>query len=103
MDGLLISAGRTFETIEEVEEAVKLLQSNYYHPFRWFNSHSVKEYNKRRQKAGSELRINEELQFAFVLYRLDVLVYIMCAAKKWWIKFNLDKCQVIQIFCKTSN
>jgi len=103
MDGLPISAGRTFETIEEVEEAVKLLESNYYHPFRRFNSQSVKEYNKQRQKAGSELRINEELQFAFVLYRLDVLVHIMSAAKKWWIKFNLDKCQVIQISCKTSN
>jgi len=32
MDGLPISAGRTFETIEEVEEAVKLLESNYILP-----------------------------------------------------------------------
>jgi len=100
MDGLPISAGRTFETIEEVEEAVKLLESTYYHPFRRFNSQSVKEYNERRQKAGSELRINEELKFAFVLYRLDVLVHIMRTAKKWLIKFDLDKCQVIQISLK---
>ena len=65
-------AGRTFETIEEVEEAVKLLESDYYHPFRRFNSQSVREYNKRRQKAGSDIRINEESQFDIVLYRSDL-------------------------------
>ena len=68
MESLPIAAGRTFETIEEVV-AVKLLESDYYHPFRRFNSQSVREYNERRQKAGSDVRINEELQFAFVLYR----------------------------------
>ena len=75
MDGLPIAIGRTFETIKEVEETVKLLESDYHHPLRRFNSQSVKEYNKRKQKAGSELRINEELQFAFVLYRLEVLFF----------------------------
>jgi len=71
MESLPIAAGRTFETIEEVV-AVKLLESDYYHPFRRFNSQSVREYNERRQKAGSDVRINEELQFAFVLYRSDL-------------------------------
>jgi len=86
--------------LKKWKKAVKLLDSNYYHPFRRFNLQSVKVYNKWRQKAGSELRINEKLQFAFVLYWLDVFVHIMRTAKKWLIKFNLNKCQVIQLSLK---
>ena len=59
MDGLPIAIGRMFETIKEVEEAVELLESDYHHPLRQFNSQSVKEYNKWRQKAGSELIKNQ--------------------------------------------
>ena len=72
MDSVPVAIGRTFETFEEVEEAVRLLESNHYHPLRRFNSQSVGEYNRRREKVGSELRIAEELKFAFVLYRLVV-------------------------------
>ena len=68
-DTLLVGVGRTFDTFEEVEETLRKLESDLYHPLRRFNSQSVSEYNKRREKAGSELRIAEHLKFAFVLYR----------------------------------
>ena len=38
MDNVPIAIERTFETFEEVEEAVNLLESNHYHPLRHFNS-----------------------------------------------------------------
>ena len=69
MDALLVAVGETFDTIEEVEKTLKLLERDYYHPLRRFNSQTVGEYNRRREKAGSELRIAEQLKFAFVLYR----------------------------------
>jgi len=47
MDVAEIAVGRGFETCEEVEEAVKRLENEHYHPFRCFNSQSVKEYNHR--------------------------------------------------------
>lgn len=68
-DTLMVPIGRTFETFEEVEETLKKLESDHYHPLRRFNSQSVSEYNKRRENSGSELRIAEHLKFAFVLYR----------------------------------
>ena len=69
MDALLVAVGKTFDTIEEVENTLKLLEKDYYHPLRRFNSQTVSEYNRRREKAGSELRIAEQLKYAFVLYR----------------------------------
>ena len=65
----MVGVGRTFDTFEEIEETLKKLESDHYHPLRRFNSQSVSEYNKRREKAGSELRIAEHLKFAFVVYR----------------------------------
>jgi len=70
VDTAYITVGTAFETFEAVEEAVKVLGDQYYHPFRRFNSQSVKEYNRRREKSGSDLRIAETLKFAFVSYRL---------------------------------
>ena len=64
-----IAVGKTFNTFEEVEKALKLLERDYYYPLRRFNSQTVREYNKRREKAGSELRVAEQLKFAFVLCR----------------------------------
>ena len=55
MDALLVAVGKTFDTIEEVENTLKLLEKDYYHPLRRFNSQNVSEYNRRREKAGSEL------------------------------------------------
>ena len=69
MDTLPVTVGKTFDTIEEVEETLKLLERDYYHPLRRFNSQTVSEYNRRREKAGSELRIAEQLKFVFILYR----------------------------------
>ena len=69
VDASPVAVGKTFNTFEEVEKALKLLERDYYHPLRRFNSQTVREYNKRREKAGSELRIAEQLKFAFVLYR----------------------------------
>lgn len=69
MDALLVAVGKTFDTIEEVENTLKLLEKDYHHPLRRFNSQTVSEYNRRREKAGSELRIAEQLKYAFILYR----------------------------------
>ena len=69
MDALLVAVGKTFDTIEEVENTLKLLEKDYYHPLRRFNSQTVREYNRQREKAGSELRIVEQLKYAFILYR----------------------------------
>ena len=66
---IAVHVGKTFNTFEEVEKALKLLERDYYHPLRRFNSQTVREYNKRREKAGSELRVAKQLKFAFVLYR----------------------------------
>ena len=52
-----------FDTIEEVENTLKLLEKDYYHHLRWFNSHTMSEYNRLREKAGSELRIAEQLKY----------------------------------------
>ena len=69
MDALLVALGKTFDTIEEVENTLELLEKDYYHPLRWFNSQTMSEYNRRREKAGSELRIAKQLKNVFVLYR----------------------------------
>ena len=65
MDAPPVAVGITFDTFEEVEKTLKSLESNYYHPLRRFNSQTVGEYNRRREKAGSELKIDEQLKFAF--------------------------------------
>ena len=64
-----VHVGNTFDNIDEVEETMKMLEREYYHPLRRFNSQTVSEYNRRREKAGSELRIAEKMKFAFILYR----------------------------------
>ena len=73
MDMAEIAVGRGFETYEEIEETVKRLENEHYHPFRRFNSQSVKEYDQRRENTGSNLRLAESLKFAFVSYRLVII------------------------------
>lgn len=72
MDIPEIAVGTGFKTYEEVEDAVKRLESEHYHPFRRFNSQSVKEYNQRRERNGSSLRLDENLKFAFISYKLVI-------------------------------
>ena len=69
IDVLLVPAGKTFDTIEEVENTLKLLEKDYYHFLRWFNSQTMSEHNRRKERAGYELRITEQLKYTFVLYR----------------------------------
>ena len=64
--------GSEFASFEEVEEAISKLFREHHHPLRKFNSQSVEEYNRRREKAGSDMRINEDIKYAFVSYRLVV-------------------------------
>lgn len=53
MDALPVAVGKTFNTIEEVEQTLKLLERHHYHLLRWVNSQTVGENNTRREKAGS--------------------------------------------------
>ena len=69
MDALLDAVGKIFDTIEEVKNTLKLLEKDYYYPLRWFSSQTLSEYNRQGEKAGSELRITEQLKYAFVSYR----------------------------------
>ena len=89
MDMAEIAVGRGFETYEEIEEAVKRLENEHYHPFRRFNSQSVKEYNQRWENTGSNLRLAESLKFAFVSYRLVITVFILGFLLDWIRKFSL--------------
>ena len=46
VDAPPVAVGKTFDTFEEVEKAFKLLERDYCHCLRWFNSQTVREYNK---------------------------------------------------------
>ena len=48
---LALKEGARFSSFEEVEKALGELKEKYHHPFRAFNSLSVKEANLRRLKA----------------------------------------------------
>lgn len=65
-----MQVGSQFSSFAQVEEAISSLFREHNHPLRKFNSQSVKEYNRRREKAGSDLRIHEDKKYAFVSYRL---------------------------------
>ena len=65
-----VSVGETFQTFEEVEGRLKLLEREHYHPLRRFNSQTVGEYNRRREKAGSELRIDMAWPFTFSMHHM---------------------------------
>ena len=64
-----IKVGTSFGSFEELERAIDSLVKDGYHPLRRFNSQTVSEYNKRREKAGSRLRIGDEWKYAFISYR----------------------------------
>ena len=59
---LLVLDGKTFDTIEEIENTLKLLEKDYYHFLRWFNSQTMSQHNRRKERAGCELRITEQFE-----------------------------------------
>ena len=65
---VLPKVGDSFESYCELEERIEELTSQS-HPLRRHNSQTVQEYNRRREKAGSKLRISEEWKYAFISYR----------------------------------
>ena len=64
-----VKVGTQFESFDELEKAIEELIANYHHPLRRYNSQTVQEYNRRREKAGSLLRIEDKWKYAFISYR----------------------------------
>lgn len=62
--------GKEFSSFEELEAAVNELQNVYHHPLRVFNSPTVQDMNRRRQKSKSVLKpINEKWRYTYLSYR----------------------------------
>ena len=68
-DVVLPKVGDSFESYAELEDKIDRIISQSHHPLRRYNSQTVTEYNRRREKAGSNLRISEEWKYAFISYR----------------------------------
>ena len=85
MDGeteLALKEGARFSNFEEVEKALGELKEKYHHPFRAFNSLSVKEANLRRLKAFKLDKRSRDFGFVANVtsswwYSVCILLYCM--------------------------
>ena len=69
--------GKEFSSFEELEAALKELQNVYHHPLRVFNSQTVRDTNRRREKSKSLLELERTLVSSYIF--LTFLTFMLCA------------------------